>query len=285
MTADPQRSADYAAVTLGDARSLPWPTSEVQTVITSPPYWGQRDYGFDGQIGIEETYEDYIATMVEVGREVRRVLTDTGTFWLNIGDTYNTRAAIRGSSHQGGLGHENASITRSWAENAALGLVRYSARQPGLKDKDLMGLPFRVANALVADGWFLRCDIIWSKPWGAPENAKDRPSRYHEYLFLLTPSARYQYDKAACPEGHRSVWDIAPGSGGEHRAVFPDELVRRCILLSTIEGQVVADPFAGSGTTVRVAETMGRIGWGLDGRTYGSSDDAARSDAQEVDCG
>lgn len=257
-----------AKLCLGDSRRLPWATSSVQTMVTSPPYWGQRDYGFPGQIGVEETYVEYVASLVEVCREVRRCLTPTGTLWLNLGDTFNTRAPIRSSSHQGGLGHSNASIRRSWAENRDLGLVRYSARQPGLKDKDLMGLPFRMAEALVADGWWSRCDVIWAKPYGAPENASDRPSRMHEYLFLLSPFGRYQYDKTACPEGHASVWTIAPGCGAEHRATFPDELVRRCLTLTSLPGQVVADPFCGSGTTMRVATEMGRVGVGLDGRMY-----------------
>lgn len=257
------------SIVLGDARRNPWSDGSVQTVVTSPPFWGQRDYGFVGQIGLEATYLDYIEAMVEVAKALRPKLTETGTLWLNEGDTYNTRTIIRPSSHQAGLGHDTESTRLTWAQAAALGLVRYSARQPGLKDKDLMALPFRVANALVADGWYLRCDIIWAKPYGAPENAPDRPSRYHEYVFLLTPGPRYFYDKAACPEGHRSVWEIAPGAGEEHRAVFPDELVRRCVLLSTRPGDLVGDIFAGSGTTLRVAESLGRRAIGLDGRTYG----------------
>lgn len=259
--------SDYG-ITLGDARALPWNDHSVQTVVTSPPYWGQRDYGFAGQIGMEPNYEDYIVALVDVGRELRRCLTDTGTLWLNLGDTYNTRTVIRPSSHQAGLGHSNQSTALSWVQARDLGLVRYSARQPGLKDKDLMGLPWRVVNALVADEWFVRCDVIWAKNWGAPENAPDRPSRSHEYLFLLSPNRRYQYDKRACPEGHRSVWEIGPGNGDEHRAVFPDELVRRCVLLTSRAGQTVADPFVGSGTTVRVARSMGRGAVGLDRRPW-----------------
>lgn len=248
----------------GDARCLPWTDASVQCVVTSPPYWGQRDYGYEGQIGLEATWPEYVDALVAVGREVRRVLSPDGTFWLNLGDTFNTRAMIRPSSHQGGLGHDNESIRLSWAEARDRGLVRYSARQPGMKDKDLMLLPYRVADALVADGWWLRCDVVWSKPWGAPENARDRPSRYHESIFMLTPTARTKFHKDRCPEGARSVWEFAVGRGSEHRAVFPDELVRRCLLLSTDEGDVVADPFAGSGTTARVAESMGRVGLGLD---------------------
>lgn len=248
-----------------DARSLPWPDGSVQCIVTSPPYWGQRDYGFDGQIGIEPTWPEYVDALVEVGREMRRVLTDDGCLWLNLGDTFNTRTVIRPSSHQRGLGHDNDSIRLTWAEARDRGLVRYSARQPGMKDKDLMLLPARVAEAFVEDGWWLRCDVVWSKPWGAPENAPDRPSRYHESIFMLTPRPRTKFYKARCPEGARSVWEFPVGAGGEHRAVFPDELVRRCVLLSTDEGDVVADPFLGSGTTSRVAESMGRIGWGQDG--------------------
>mgnify|MGYP000894145124 CR=1 FL=1 len=252
---------------MSDARHLPWPDSSVQTVVTSPPYWGQRDYGFDGQIGMEPTYVEYVDALVDVAREARRYLRPDGTLWLNLGDTFNTRAVIRGSSHQGGLGHDNANIRLTWAEAVKLGKVRYSARQPGLKDKDLMLLPYRVADALVRDGWFLRCDVVWSKPWGAPENAADRPSRSHESLLLLSPSSRYFYDKAACPDARRSVWEIpvaAADDSTDHSARFPDELVRRCVLSTSRPGDVVADPFGGSNTTARVATTLDRIGWSND---------------------
>lgn len=253
----------------GDARDLPWNDASVQTIVTSPPYWGQRDYGFDGQIGMEPTYVEYLEALVEVGRECRRVLRPDGTLWLNVGDTYNTRAIIRPSSHQAGLGHDNESIRMSWSEAAAAGKVRYSARQPGMKDKDLMALPFRLAQAFVADGWYLRCDVIWSKPYGAPERVDDRPSRYHEYVFLLSPNRRYLYDKEAAPEARRSVWEIAPAGGeSEHSARFPDELVRRCLALTSRRGDTVADPFAGSGTVGRVARSMGRKPLSLDGREW-----------------
>ena len=252
---------------MSDARRIAWPDGSVQTVVTSPPYWGQRDYGIPGQIGMEPVFTEYVEAMVDVAREARRYLTADGSLWLNLGDTYNTRAVIRPSSHQGGLGHDNESIRLSWSEAAAQGKVRYSARQPGLKDKDLMLLPYRVAAALVADGWWLRCDVVWSKPYGAPERVCDRPSRYHESIFLLTPSPHYYYDKSACPEARRSVWEIAVAGADpttDHSARFPDELVRRCVLATSRPGDVVADPFAGSGTTVRVAESLGRIGWGND---------------------
>lgn len=255
-------------ITIGDARSLPWASGSAQLCVTSPPYWGQRDYDAPNQIGMEATFLDYIEALRQVAREIRRVLRADGVLWLNIGDTYNTRAIIRPSAHQGGLGHDNASIRLSWAEARDRGLVRYSARQPGLKDKDLMGLPFRVANALVEDGWFLRADVIWSKPFKSPEKAYDRPTRMHEYVFMLTSAKHYFFDKHACPEAARSVWEIAPGKGDEHTAVFPAELVRRCVLSSSRKGDVVIDPFAGSGTTVRVAQSLERLAYGLDARRY-----------------
>lgn len=255
---------------LGDARSMPWPDKSVQCVVTSPPYWGQRDYGHPDQIGMEPTYVDYLANMRKMAAEVWRVLSDDGVFWLNVGDTFNTRAVIRPSSHQAGLGHDNKSTRLSWAEARDLGLVRYSARQPGLKDKDLMGLPWRLVNALVGDGWYLRADIIWAKPFCAPENADDRPRRMHEYVFLLAKQSRYTYSRAdEIVPG--SVWTINPvASGDDHTAAFPPEMVRRCIAPSTAVGDVVADPFGGSGTTARVASEMGRVGWSLDLRTYES---------------
>ena len=238
-----------------DARALPVDDETIQSIVTSPPYWGQRDYGYPEQIGIEPVYTDYLDEMMKCLAEMRRVLRPDGTLWLNIGDTFNTRAPIRGSSHQGGLGHDNASIRRTWAENRDLGLVRYSARQPGLKDKDLMGIPWRLAiRAVEEQGWYLRCDVIWSKPFGAPEKVKDRPRRMHEYVFLFSKSRTYYCNRGSLT----SVWDIAPASDPTHSAVFPDELVRLCLEATTRPGDTVLDPFAGSGTTGRVAEKMGR---------------------------
>jgi DNA modification methylase len=207
---------------------------------------------------------NYIKNITLVANEMWRCLKPDGTLWLNIGDTFNTRTIIRPSSHQGGLGHDNESIRLSWAQARDLGLVRYSARQPGLKDKDLMGLPWRVANALVDCGWYLRADIIWSKPSCGPENAPDRPRRMHEYVFMFTKSSRSRYRRDREVQSS-SVWTIQPvGSGGAHTAAFPDDLVSRCILPSTDVGDVVADPFGGSGTTARVAQSLGRVGWSLD---------------------
>jgi len=253
---------------LADARHLPVRDESVQVVLTSSPYWGQRDYEFDEQMGVEDTYQGFIENMMLVAREVHRILKPEGVFWYNCGDTYNTRTVIRPSSHQGGLGHDSENIRLSWSEARDRGLVRYSSRQPGLKDKDLMGIPWRLSEAMVEDGWFLRVDVIWTKPWGAPENAQDRPTRMHEYIFMFSKSPRYFYDKEACPEARTSVWDMAPGSGDGNRAVFPDELVRRCVLSSSRPGDVVYDPFCGSGTTQRVSNGLGRVGLGSDGRLW-----------------
>lgn len=242
---------------LADARTLPLRSGSVNTVVTSPPYWGQRDYEVDEQIGVEPIYVEYLRELGTALGEVHRVLRDDGTLWLNLGDSFNTRTVIRPSAHQAGFGHSNDSITRSWKENVSAGYVRYSSGQPGLKEKDLAGLPWRVALDLQQRGWYLRCDVIWSKPFGAPENTKDRPSRTHEYLFLLSKSRRYAYVKPD-PPNTRSVWEIAPGRGPMNSAVFPDELVRRCLSLTTRPGDTVLDPFAGTGTVARVATEMGR---------------------------
>lgn len=166
----------------------------VQMVCTSPPYWNMRDYGVEGQIGLEPTLEEYIARIVGVFGEVRRVLRDDSTLWLNLGDRYNNRGCIRASSHQPSL---NGITEDSWRATAASGGVHMSSHSSGLKEKDLVGIPWRVAFALQADGWWLRSDIVWSKPACMPEPVKDRPTRSHEYVFLLTKSARYFYDADA----------------------------------------------------------------------------------------
>jgi site-specific DNA-methyltransferase (adenine-specific) len=247
------------------AESLPLEDGSVQTTVTSPPYWGQRDYGYASQSGVEGCYADYLDWWRSVMHELHRVTVDSGTAWINIGDTYNTRAAIRPSAHQGGLGHENASIKMSWSDHAKSGLVRYSSRQPGLKDKDLMGLPWRMALIAQEVGWWLRCDVIWRKPWGTSEKADDRPARNHEYLFLFSKSWRnVKSRRTEYMRENRSVWTIAPRREKSGPAAFPDELVMRCLESTSDAGDVVLDPFAGSGTTPRVARQMGRNGIGFD---------------------
>ena len=182
------------------------PDASVHCCVTSPPYWGLRDYGHDGQIGLEATPEAYVARMVEVFREVRRVLREDGTCWLNMGDSYNNRCSARKSSHQTGLGFESEDLSKSWVDLKAEGRTRMSLQggEYSLKEKDLVGIPWRVAFALQADGWWLRQDIIWHKPNPMPESVRDRCTKAHEYVFLLTKSERYFYDAEAIKE--QSSW-------------------------------------------------------------------------------
>lgn len=226
--------------------------STFQCCITSPPYWGLRDYGIEGQIGAEMKLDDYIRDLVAIFSEVRRVLSDDGTLWLNIGDSYTS----------GG---------RTWRDtdkkNAARGMNYRAPTPEGLKPKDLIGVPWRLAFALQADGWYLRSDIVWNKHNGLPESVKDRPSRMHEYLFLLSKSERYFYDYEAVKEpasngskrSCRSVWTINTEPFKDaHFATFPRELVARCMTAGSKEGSLVLDPFFGSGTVGEVCQLLGR---------------------------
>lgn len=187
----------------GDVRDvLPTLDAEsVQCVITSPPYWGLRDYGVDGQMGLEKTPEEYVETLVEVFREVRRVLRDDGTVWLNLGDSY-ANTGFRGSAETNGgfTGERMRKRAAGLSPNDSCQDSRPREIPPGLKPKDLVGIPWRVAFALQADGWYLRSDIIWHKPNPMPEGVTDRPTKSHEYLFLLTKSARYFYDADSIKE-------------------------------------------------------------------------------------
>ena len=275
-----------------DARSLPLPNESVQCCVTSPPYWGLRDYGTPGQLGLERTPEEYVANMVAVFREVRRVLKKDGVLWLNLGDSYigGGRAGKDGKSYPSGL--DGNRINSGCVHAPPTGKVE------GLKTKDLVGIPWRVAFALQADGWYLRSDIIWSKPNPMPESVTDRPTKAHEYIFLLTKSAKYYYDAGAIQEdsadigktkirfggskygdsddpkhatksgneytdngkkNRRSVWLIATQPYKEaHFATFPEVLPRLCISAGSRLGDVVLDPFGGSGTTGKVALELGR---------------------------
>ncbi len=242
-------------ILVGDSRQLlkDIPDQSFQMCVTSPPYWGLRDYGIEGQIGAETTVDAYYADLVAIFREVRRTLRDDGTLWLNIGDSYTS----------GG---------RTWRDTDAKNIARgmdYRAPTPeGLKPKDLIGVPWRLAFALQADGWYLRTDIIWHKPNGQPESVKDRPTRSHEYVFLFSKNERYFYDWEAIKEptkdgngerSRRTLWSInTEPYTGAHFAVFPPELVRLCILAGSTPGSVVLDPFLGSGTTGMVALQHGR---------------------------
>jgi DNA modification methylase len=178
------------------------PDQSVNCCVTSPPYWGLRDYGVDGQLGLEKTPEEYVAKIVEVFREVRRVIRDDGTLWLNLGDTYATGAGL--------YGNPGSNVTRADHRNNGIGknsfTKDYPTHQPnrmpipGLKPKDIVGIPWRVAFALQADGWYLRQDIIWHKPNPMPESVRDRCTKAHEYIFLLSKSQRYYYDYEAIKE-------------------------------------------------------------------------------------
>ncbi len=173
-------------------RSLP--DACVQCVVTSPPYWGLRDYGVKGQIGLEPTPEEHVEKMVEVFREVRRVLRDDGTVWLNYGDRYAGSTTGADRPPEPGHTHEDSGRVKTGQEN------KHRRPDAGLKPKDLVGMPWRIAFALQADGWYLRSDIIWSKPNPMPESVTDRPTKSHEYVFLLTKSSRYFYDHEAIKE-------------------------------------------------------------------------------------
>ena len=252
-------------VHIGDTRKvLPALTAgSVNTVVTSPPYYGLRDYGVDGQIGLEQTPEAYVAELVEVFRGVRRVLRDDGTVWLNLGDSYNAYNGNRGAS-KGAANCKHHEIMPALPKGNGLTV-------PALKNKDLIGIPWRVAFALQADGWYLRQDIIWHKPNPMPESVKDRCTKAHEYIFLLSKSAKYYCGMEAvkepvtsknppignCTDGKRnlrSVWTVTTKPyKGAHFATFPPALIEPCVLAGAPHGGVVLDPFMGAGTTGVVA--------------------------------
>jgi DNA modification methylase len=277
----------------GDCREVlrTLPDESVHCCVTSPPYFGLRDYGVAGQIGLEPTPADFIAELVDVFREVRRVLRSDGTVWLNLGDSYSTHAAgkianpMAKSTLAGVKTQEVAN-----ASSRAQGAYRKDATLP---EKNLMGIPWRVALALQADGWILRQDIIWSKPNPMPESVTDRCTKAHEYIFLLSKSARYFYDAKAIAElgvgretyfgsdayskgsgrndsgsyndapaqtrNKRSVWHVSTQPFSEaHFATFPPDLIEPCIKAGCPKGGMVLDPFGGAGTTGLVADRLGR---------------------------
>jgi len=257
----------------------------INCCVTSPPYWRLRDYGVEGQLGLESTPSEYVGKIVEVFAEVRRVLRSDGTLWLNLGDTYNNCDKWGGGGSNTGK-HTKAPdcSIESWKA-----VRRKWSAIDGLKPKDLIGIPWRVAFALQADGWYLRSDIIWHKPNPMPESVTDRPTKAHEYLFLLSKSERYFYDAGAisepCEKGaagsrftvgktavhqlgrasstereesksrnKRTVWTVATHPYSEaHFATFPQKLIEPCILAGCPIHGTVLDPFSGSGTTGVVA--------------------------------
>lgn len=239
------------------------PCSSVDCVVTSPPYYGLRDYGVMGQIGLEKTPLKYIENMVSVFREIRRVLKPEGTVWLNIGDSY-------AGSGKGRMGDGSCQAKGKQATNkgSTEGVVKRSVTT-GFKPKDLLMIPHRLAIALQEDGWWVRQDIVWSKLNPMPNPVKDRCVTSHEYIFLLSKSKKYYFDHEAIKEdavtdatkkrSKRSVWSASVSPYPEaHFAVYPPQLIEPCILAGCPVGGTVLDPFAGSGTTGGVAERNGR---------------------------
>ncbi len=236
------------------------PDESVQTVVTSPPYWSLRDYHVEEQIGRDDALTDYLDSIVKTFRKLKRVMRHDGTAWLNVGDSYTS-----GNRRYRAPDKKNRSRA-----------MRVRPHTPaGLKPKDLIGVPWRLAFALQQEGWWLRSEIIWSKPNAHPESVCDRPTKAHETVFLLSKSVRYYYNKDAIqgPNSRRlrTVWDLPteprkPGDleNGDHPAVMPMTLARRCIAITSRQDSVVLDPFAGSGTTLLAADRMGRRWVGIE---------------------
>ncbi|EHU1620024.1 site-specific DNA-methyltransferase [Acinetobacter baumannii] len=284
-------------ILFGDCRALMKQMIEeglkAQTCVTSPPYFGLRDYGVDGQLGLENTVDEYVQNMVEVFRLVRELLHEDGTLWLNLGDSY--AGSGRGMTRTGLNDGKNP-------KTKGLVLPKQNAAQSNLKPKDLIGIPWKVAFALQADGWYLRQDIIWHKPNPMPESITDRCTKAHEYIFLFSKSRRYYFDHVAIKEpvaessikrlsqnldqqhgstravmkhngpigthrserseseydlltrNKRSVWQVSTKPyKGAHFATFPMDLIEPCVLAGSRVNDVVFDPFMGSGTTAAVA--------------------------------
>ena len=275
-------------ILFGDCReTLKTIDVKARMCVTSPPYYGLRNYGDEEkQIGMEQTPEEYIEQLVDVFRSVRDVLTDDGTLWLNIGDTYY--------NYRSDGNYPKQTVSRTKQDLPDFSPVRGN-KLHNLKSKDLIGIPWMLAFALRADGWWLRQDIIWNKPNPMPESVKDRCTKSHEYIFLLSKSKQYFYDNEAIKEPVKQDWGtrdrtngkyhnpgsgLAPHSGlsksydrknkrsvwtvtnkpykGAHFAVFPPDLIEPCILAGSEENDIVLDPFMGSGTTAMLAKKHNR---------------------------
>jgi DNA modification methylase len=281
---------NQARIIIGDNRATlqTLETGSVQTCITSPPYWGLRDYGEDEQLGMEQTPAEFVENLCQVFDEVWRVLADDGTLWLNIGDSYT-------SVHTGGQKSAKSTVGANHDGAQEIRQNKSNPKTYGLKDKELVGVPWRVAFALQERGWYLRQDIIWAKPNPMPESVTDRCTKSHEFLFLLTKQPKYFYDHEAIKEPVVQEWGTRDRSGGKyhnegsgltphtgleknyttrnkrdvwtvttsrfkgaHFATYPPELVEPCVLAGSREGDWVLDPFSGSGTTGVVALANGR---------------------------
>ena len=243
-------------ILFGDCReTLKQFDEKARCCVTSPPYYGLRDYGGESnQIGQEQSPEEYIEEMVNVFRLVRDNLTDDGTLWLNIGDSYyNYRPG------KGGLPQQTVSNTKQDLPDQC---NRRANKLEGLKEKDLIGIPWMLAFALRADGRYLRQDIIWSKGNPMPESVRDRCTKSHEYIFLLSKSQNYYFNVDIIKEESRrkrSVWNVNVKPNKQaHFATYPPELITPCILAGSEENDIVLDPFMGSGTTAMVARSLGR---------------------------
>jgi len=265
---------------------------KVQTCVTSPPYFGLRDYGHNGQIGLEQTVGEYVANMVDVFRHVWHILEDDGTVWLNLGDSYYNYRPGKGQSL-------NKQTIASNDQDLPSECARRGNKLEGLKEKDLIGIPWRVAFALQEFGWYLRQDIIWHKPNPMPESVRDRCAKSHEYIFLLSKNPQYYFDNEAIKEpaihsdrtagnknaqkgtgvdkmdtrngllkaqqkvyelkNKRDVWsvNVRPYKGA-HFATYPTALIEPCIKAGSRINDIVFDPFMGSGTTAQVAKQLGR---------------------------
>ena len=244
-------------ILFGDCReTLKQLDEKVRMCVTSPPYYGMRNYGDeDNQIGLESTPEEYINKLVEVFREVRNCLTDDGTLWLNMGDSYYNYRPGKGQA----LVKQTVSASK---QDLPDNCPRRGNKLEGIKEKDLIGIPWMLAFALRADGWYLRQDIIWNKPNPMPESVRDRCTKSHEYIFLLSKNQNYYFDVDAIKEPtrrKRSVWNVTKkGYKDAHFAVYPPELIIPCILAGSEKNDIILDPFIGSGTTAMVAKSLGR---------------------------
>ena len=244
-------------ILFGDCRdTLTQFDEKARCCVTSPPYYGLRNYGDEeNQIGHEQTPEENVDEMVKVFRLVRDCLTDDGTVWLNMGDSYyNYRPGKGQALSKQTLAKNDQDLPTKCA--------RRGNKLDGLKEKDLIGIPWLLAFALRADGWYLRQDIIWNKPNPMPESVRDRCTKSHEYIFLLSKSQNYYFDVDAIKEPtrrKRSVWDITKKPYKDaHFAVFPPDLIEPCIKAGSERGDIILDPFIGSGTTAMVSKELGR---------------------------
>ena len=241
-------------------------SSSVQALITSPPYWGLRDYDNEEQLGQEDSPEEFVSKLINIFSQARRVIKDDGVAWVNIGDTY--------FGAKGGAWYGENSI----ANNETGYQYRLKKKAPPkhkfLKVKDLAGIPWMFASAMQRDGWYLRQDIIWHKPVPMPESVNDRMQKSHEHIFLFSKKPKYYFDVEAISvpkkEGdgwvrRQDVWSIPTSNyQGAHFAVFPQKLPELCMKASTREGDIVLDPFMGSGTTAFVAQRLGRKWIGIE---------------------